>query len=511
LDRIPNQGILITTPVSDSRQDIRDIARGTATNLAGLLLRGFAVAFLLVLGRLYGAELTGFYLLSFAIVDAIANLATLGLDRGVLTLAGRYHAVGDGEAIRRTVVAAIQLGLLSSLAVTALLELAAPLIARGLFDKAELAVPLRVMALALPCWTVSAVLLFASRAMRVMRFQIVTKNVVEPGIKLAVAFGAAVLGLGLSGLAVAVPLSALAGVVAAAGFFSRQIPLTSLRGARGLGAERRGLFRLAAPIGCYDLLNQLLRRMDVFLVGRFVSGADLGIYAAAIEAASVVKTVRQAVDPILIPVLAGAQHRCDHAAMLGHYRIVTRWLLILDAAVLGGFAVAAHSVMGIMGPDFTAGATVLVLVTAAFMLNGVLGVAEVFLLIDRPVLNLVNSLGTLVVQVCLILLLVPRFGLLGAGLATLLSLGLMNLARVIQVARRYRLQPFTLHHAKAVVAALLAVLIVVGIRRSWPATTGAAADGLAAGGFLLLYLAALVTLGLASPEREKVSAWLRRS
>jgi stage V sporulation protein B len=504
LDRITNQGILITDP------DLQDIARGTATNLAGLLLRGFAVAFLLVLGRLYGAELTGFYLLTFAIVDAIANLATLGLDRGVLTLAARYHAVGDEAGIRRTVVAAIQLGLLSSLAVTALLELAAPLVARGLFAKPALVVPLRVMALALPCWTVSAVLLFASRAMRVMRYQIVTKNVVEPGVKLAVAFGAALLGLGLSGLAAAVPLSALAGVVAAAAFFSRQIPLTSLRGVPRSREERWGLFQLAAPIGCYDLLNQLLRRVDVFLVGRFLSGALLGIYAAALEAASVVKTVRQAVDPILIPVLAGAQHRGDHAAMLSHYRIVTRWLLILDAAVLGGFAVAAHSVMGIMGPDFTAGATVLVLVTTAIVLNGVLGVAEVFLLIDRPLLNLVNSLGTLVVQVCLILLLVPRLGLLGAGLATLISMGLMNLARVIQVALRYGLQPFTRYHAKAVLAALLAVMVVVGVRRALPASTGMAADALAAGGYLLLYLTVLVTLGLASPERERVRAWLRR-
>src|ERR1044071_5202324 len=104
---------------SSSSGDTRDIARGALANLAGLLLRGFSVGFVLTLGRLYGAERTGLYLLTFAIVDALLNLGTLGLDRSVLVVVARHQALDDPTGVRRTVAGALQLGLVSSLSVAA--------------------------------------------------------------------------------------------------------------------------------------------------------------------------------------------------------------------------------------------------------------------------------------------------------------------------------------------------------------------------------------------------------
>jgi O-antigen/teichoic acid export membrane protein len=267
---------------------------------------------------------------------------------------------------------------------------------------------------------------------------------------------------------------------------------------------------LAAPIGLYDLVNQLLRRIDVFLVGRFLPVGDLGIYAAVHEVASAVKPIRQAFDPILIPVLSGALGRGDRDGMLAQYRTVTRWILILQGAMLAVFLVAGRSVMGIPGPEFTPGAAALGLVGCAMVIHGVLGVSEVFLLVDRPMINLLNSLGALVAQTGLIVLLVPRYGLLGAASATLIGAALMNLARLIEVQALHGLQPFTRYHLRAAAAVAGATGTVLLFRWATAAPAGFLVDGSSAVAVLALYFALLLTLGLGSPERERVQAWLRR-
>ena len=49
--------------------------------------------------------------------------------------------------------------------------------------------------------------------------------------------------------------------------------------------------------------------------------------------------------------------------------------------------------MGLFGRDFTAGAAPLVILAAAIMVNTVLGVSELFILTDRPALNVAEAGG----------------------------------------------------------------------------------------------------------------------
>lgn len=103
------------TPATENRQkDTRDIVRGAMVNLAGTVIRSLKFILFIVLGRLYGPEGVGLFLLSLATVDLFSNAAILGLDQTVLTLSARRHADGDEAGLYRTIGQALATGLVLS-------------------------------------------------------------------------------------------------------------------------------------------------------------------------------------------------------------------------------------------------------------------------------------------------------------------------------------------------------------------------------------------------------------
>jgi O-antigen/teichoic acid export membrane protein len=482
-------------------RDTRDIVRGALVNFAGILAGSLSFVFLVVLGRLYGSETTGLYLLSLATVDIVSKLGILGLDRGVLALAARRKSDGAVEELYRIIGQALTLGLIATTVATCVLASAAALVARHFFGKPELVTPLRIMAFGIPFWTLSAIFLFATRALRVMRYEVITKRMVEPFFLLLLALPLHAAGMGMTGLALAFVCSTASGAVAAAWFYSRELSFGRTVAAMRSAAGRGALLRYAAPIGVYDMLNLLLQRIDMIMLGHYVSAKLLGVYGIAMEAAFATKRVRQSFDPIFIPVVAAAHQSGDRAGMVRQYRNVTRWILILDLAILGVVVFAGRTVLGMFGDEFAAGAAALAILTLSVVVNGVLGVAELFLLIEHPMRNLTNTVGTIVVNVLLNLWLIPRHGMVGAAAAIALSYAVMNAARVGEVAFILRLHPFSWFHGKALIAAGAAMAI---------AATGAAtltlagpAGGLATAGiFLAAYFPLLAALGLAPEERS---------
>jgi O-antigen/teichoic acid export membrane protein len=490
------------------RKDTRDIVKGALVNLAGTLARSLNLILVFILGRLYGPEGVGLFLLARATVDIVSNLGILGMNHAVLTLAARRHAEGDADGMYRIVGQAVVTGLAVSFGVTVGLTLLAPWLTNTLFNKPELLQPLRIMTWVLPFWTLSAVLLFATRALRVMQYEIIVKSIVEPACTMLLAVLFYSLGLGLIGMYLAVLFAALAGALAAIYCFDRMLSLRKLWRELRLGKEQRRLCRFAVPIGLQDLINELQKKMDIFLVGRYLSADLLGIYGIAQEAAYSIRKIRQAFNPIFIPVISASHQNRDHTGMRLQYGNVTRWILILDIAYLMIVFLAGRSVMHLFGAEFVAGAAVLTILSTAMAINGIVGVSELLTLTDKPWINLVNAIWSVLASAGLNLLLIPRYGIMGAACAALILNTVLNSVRFFQVALLYKLQPFTRYHAKIVAASILSIGAVWGARQALGAH-GTAADLSALLACWILYFTLISAFGPA-PEERKIMERLRK-
>ena len=77
----------------DQRDDLRALAKGGRTNVVGFFVRLIArTPFLIIGGQWYGAEALGRLAYAIIIVEFAAQIATLGLKRGLA-----LHLTGDGK------------------------------------------------------------------------------------------------------------------------------------------------------------------------------------------------------------------------------------------------------------------------------------------------------------------------------------------------------------------------------------------------------------------------------
>ena len=225
-------------------------------------------------------------------------------------------------------------------------------------------------------------------------------------------------GLGVAGAMT--PLSAALAYVAAS------LPLAWMLAAlwRRYPPQFRGIARPARLIGRYavrsagiNLTSSLSSQADQVLVVGIMEPALVGAYVVALSATRLLTAVHVSVVAVLFS--KTASRAPDHVlATVGRTVRVVGATTALAGVVL--FAAGPTLLRVLYGPDFVAAATLLRLLVVEVVVGSVVSVlAQSFMALGRP--GWVSTFQTvgLALNVPLLLVLVPQFGLVGAGVALL--------------------------------------------------------------------------------------------
>lgn len=188
------------------------------------------------------------------------------------------------------------------------------------------------------------------------------------------------------------------------------------------GSVRHGIMRYALPLAPLAILGWVTNLGDRYVLAELVSASEVGIYAAAFGLASQpFLLVSETVGLTLRPLLFDAHARGDAGRMA---RALWTWLgLLLLAFVPGVWLIdllAGPIVRLLLGEPFWAAAPLLVWLGAAYAVQGVQqAFASLIYAEGRTRLLILVHVATAASAVAFYLLLIPRFGALGAALAAL--------------------------------------------------------------------------------------------
>jgi len=416
-------------PEEAQRKDAEEVVRGSGINFLGNFGKLSKSLYYVVITRFLGAEAFGLYTLGWSLIDFTGKFGLFGLDRGVLRFVSQRRIEGDAEGCAVCEEFPVRVWA------------AAPWVAAPVFHHPELSPILRILGLSIPFLVGSSILLAALKAVRIMKFDVYVRSLAEPFILLVSAAALCALGWTLPGLAFAYLIAAACGLILSIRFFGRVFSPSRL--ISGMGLPRAPLVSFCAPLPLHDALSALMSRIDLFILAAFLPAASVGVYAATCEVAWVVKDIRQAVDPIFAPVASGLIHEGKRERLSALFASVTRWIVTLELAFLLSVGLWGGWILSVFGPAFAAGFWGLVLLSAAYALNGAFGSSEMLLMMSgRSGLNLLNTVLLAAVTCGLNLLLIPRHGIAGAALAAALSLTLINLLRIVQVRVCLGIHPF---------------------------------------------------------------------
>lgn len=184
----------------------------------------------------------------------------------------------------------------------------------------------------------------------------------------------------------------------------------------------RSILALAIPLGVGALFYILHTRVDTLMLSYLRSTAEVGLYAAAFKLLDFAVIAATTLLWPLLPVLSRAMRdSAGHGGSAARSAVEAVGLLVLPVAVTAPF-VADAAISLLYGPDFAPSAKIVgtfgvVFVVVSFALVGaVLNIAA-----GRVGHAYWNTALAVAVNVALNLVLIPRFGFVGAAYATLVS------------------------------------------------------------------------------------------
>ncbi len=332
-------------------------------NTIALLASNFRGVFTFLIARLLGAAALGTFLVAWATTDVLSKIGMFGLDNSIIAFIARSEAAGEHARSRALFHLAVLLAVGQSTIVAALAILVVQFAGSRLGLDPQMAGVLSVLLCAMPGVILYRICTAISRGMKVMKHDIFSRGLTEPTVTTLAFLAVIALGWNTFGAAIAAIIgtgaSGIVALILASSLF-RSAP--SARGVISYRAEARRLLSYSASISGYDLLNALIVRVDVIMLGCFIGHAPgvtlpaVGIYGAVVEVGSGLRKVNQAFTPIFAPLVAGmtAQGEQEHAAAT--FSRVAQWMLWILLPLLAVMALAGSLILSIYGPAFRQGA-----------------------------------------------------------------------------------------------------------------------------------------------------------
>jgi O-antigen/teichoic acid export membrane protein len=216
------------------------------------------------------------------------------------------------------------------------------------------------------------------------------------------------------------------------------------------GARRRHLSRSLAletlKVGCqYHIATIslfLLLRVDIFLLNAQVTRREVGLYALAAALAELTFIFTDSLAQVILPrqVAESFQEAGAYTAQIMRTSLVSSILIVAGILVAGPYLVPlvfGKEFRGSVGAMFSLAPGIVAFATIR-TLGGVL------IRLNRPLVVSSVTAAAMVLNIVLNLLLIPRWGIVGAGLASSLAYSLLALFHTLWLLRAASLPPSVL-------------------------------------------------------------------
>lgn len=450
-----SEGPTGTPTASDPPRDhLTGLARGGVLNIVGALCSQLSLLLITALiARVLSTEDVGRYALCFAMVSLLGLLSLAGFRAALTRFVAMYVADDDAGRIRGTVRLGMRISVISSTVIGVGLALLAEPMA-GVFDDPGLVTGIRLSALSLPALTITDAALSATQGWRTMRPFTLIGRIFEPGARLVLTAGALLFGFGLTGAFWALFIgswsAAVLAVLSLRGFLRRTPRATPVY-------MVRPIFSFSMVSWASSLATAGLLWADTLILGQMTTPGDVGIYTVATRVVTLSVFVMAPINAAFAPQIARLHHRGEFARLGEVYAAATAWIMRFSLPAFVMLLVFTVPLLHLFGAEYATGAAVTMTLAVGQLINAATGpCATVLNMSGRVALNMANNFVVLVLNIVLNIVLIPRMGILGSALAWSVSLGLVNIARVVQVRVVLGHTPFGMATVKEAVAALAA-------------------------------------------------------
>jgi len=371
----------------------------------------------IVLARWMGAAEYGIFVAAWTCVLVLGGLCGLGFATATMRLAPQYTASGDYASFYGLLSGSRRVALVSSCTIA----LAGFLVLwlRGDFADPSHALPMSLALLCLPIFAFADVQDGLGRGQGWTIEAITPHYILRPLALVVLIPLASVLGFpddAVSGMAIA--LATL--------LFATTLQTVLLGRRIGIAIPVRApayhfpqWFRISLPLLAGSICDLAIQNADILLLAVFQPSKETGIYYAAAKTAGLALFIHYAVGTAYAGRIAAAHALNDTAAVNDLVSKAVRWTFIPSAVVMVAILVVGYPVLAGFGETFTDAYPLMFVLAVGILAKAATGPADTILNMLGHQRASALSIGlAAVISITLNVILIPRWGVTGAAIAT---------------------------------------------------------------------------------------------
>lgn len=421
----------------------------------------------LILTRYLGAHYFGIYALGMSVTRISSKLSILGMNNGIL----RFFPLFRKERRKLKGLLNIVFGTVITTAVfmTIMYIFTANFLAREVFNEHAFKNVMRICAIAIPFIACTQIIASIFQSEKDILKYVIIGDIFQKILYFIFLVLLTIWGINIYGAVFAYFVTFIVTFAIAIIYFLKYI-IPLIEGDLGSSIyNSKELLQFSLPSFLIGFTYFLLTQIDRIMIGVYRNSYEVGIYVVSAKIALLLNIFLASFNTIFVPYISELYFANRKNELAEVFKVVTKWIWACSIILFAFFFFLGKPILTIFGKDFSDGWVVFILLSLFYLMNSAFG-SNGFLLqmVGKQYIELTNCILVMIMNIILNIVLIPKFGIKGAALATGFSMIVINILRLVEIIIMIKIHPFSESYIKVginfIVSSLIALVVNYSIK-----------------------------------------------
>jgi len=408
----------------------------------------------------FGTFTLGYTIITFSLIFVL-----LGTHKALERFIPYFNGIGEQGKTKTLIKSVFKFGVISSIIVSIILFFISDFLAIKVFNSPDLINVLKIICFALPFWTIIRLSSSSFIGFKELRYRIYFREIIRPVLKILFAILVLLIGLNLLDWSKLYVLAIFITAISSLWFIKKHI-IPKLKDFKPSKVSFKNILSFSWPLTLSTTILIFLSQIDYIILGIYRSSSEVGVYKIYVSLIVIIGIVLTSFANIYKPVVSELVSKKQIKQVKSIYSWVTRWIINLNAFNLIIFLFFGTSIITILfTKDYLTFPLALFILAIGKFLNSAFGPEGMTLeAFAKTKLVLLNALIMLLINLGLDILLIPKFGPVGAAIATSTAITIGGLIGLLEIYYFYKIQPYTKNNLTYILAALVTALVAYSLK-----------------------------------------------
>jgi O-antigen/teichoic acid export membrane protein len=482
--------------------NVSTVIRGGSITVVGKMFNNLIrLALAIILARVLGTVQLGYYTLALSTLNIAMGVALFGLDAAVIRFIAVMQSRDDTQKTWESIQIGTGVSLIFSTFIGIFLYVFSYYLAVNVFNDLALVPYLQLISIFLPMLVLNDQLSNVLKGFKKFDLSVFSQYIFQPISRLVITGIILVIGLNAKTAILAYCLATVSSTAILIYFLNRDF---SFKGKiKVSGSLLRETLSFSVPVWLSSLLSKFKNNIQTLFIGSWDTIAGVGIFAVASQITFVSSEISSSINVTSKPIIAELVDQGDISQMERIYQLSNKWIVITQIPIFLAMVLFPKTLLQIFGKEFADGSLTLIILAFGSLLKVGTGMGGIIIdMAGYTKMKLVNSILQVITFIILNIILIPRWGLVGAAVAAVVGEGFINIIRLLEVFFIYKIIPFNRSFYKPLLATIGAVGAFFLVLQVYNHGENFLLAGLNMSIMVLAYVGIIYLLGFSKDETE---------